>query len=546
MTATNRRGRRSRRKRPLIPRLPLISLGLMVIAGALFINTLIAFSQQEDRIPFDVAVGGVDIGGLSRAEAEAALEGVYAQPVVLYYGDSPIILDPAEIGWRLNSQSMLAEAISVGEEEGSFWRRFLNYLTQQETLNSADLPLQGDYQRSLLVEFLNDVATRYDRTTSESNFDVTTLTTFPGEGSTILDIDSAINRIDDALREPANRIVALPVSGESSGRPALSTLKDLIIAFLDDNAFIYNGTTTVAGVFIMDLTTGEEIRINADVAFSAASTIKVPVLIDYFRRLDREPNDDEAFVMANSLLCSDNSSTNLLIEILGGGDVYTGLALVNETTQRLGTRNTFITSPMEEPGIQFSTIGRPGDLTPNPNIITAADPLNQTTAEDIGTMFNMLYDCANYGSGAMVAFPDGAFNQRECRQMLELMSANDLNRLLMGGMPEDVRISHKNGWLNTSAMVGDAGIVYPPSGNDYIISVYLWEETSVDLATAVGFGELWPLLEGISRATWNHFNPESALTNRRILPEQAEDCEVHGYLPPYGQVNLDDINAWRR
>jgi hypothetical protein len=31
-----------------------------------------------------------------------------------------------------------------------------------------------------------------------------------------------------------------------------------------------------------------------------------------------------------------------------------------------------------------------------------------------------------------------------------------------------------------------------------------------------------------------------------MLPQFAEDCEEHGYLPPYGQVNLDDINAWRR
>jgi len=274
-------------------------------------------------------------------------------------------------------------------------------------------------------------------------------------------------------------------------------------------------------------------------------------MIDYFRRLERPPNDDDAWIMANSLLCSDNSSTNLMLEIIGSNITvnqpeYTGLSLVNETLQQLGATNTYLSSPLEEPGQIFSTIQRPAAVSPNPNITTAADPLSQTTAEDMGTLFNMLYDCANYDSGAAIAYPDGSLNQNECRQMLELMSANDLQRLLQGGIPPNVSISHKNGWLNTSAVVGEAGIVYPPNGNDYVIAVYLWEETTPDLATPVGLEELWPLLEGISRATWNHFSPENALTDRRVLPEVAEDCEVHGYLPPYGQVNLNDINAWRR
>jgi hypothetical protein len=218
---------------------------------------------------------------------------------------------------------------------------------------------------------------------------------------------------------------------------------------------------------------------------------------------------------------------------------------VNETTQHLGADDTYLSAPLTVPGLEPGSIAPP-PTSPNPNFDTDPDPFNQTTAEDMGTLFAMLYDCAQFGSGALVAYPEGQYTQRECRQMLELMSANDLQRLLQGGIPEGVRISHKNGWLNTSALVGDAGIVFPESGNDYVISVYLWEQTAPEEATNVGFNKLWPLLEGISRATWNHFSPQEALTSGRMLPQFAEDCEEHGYLPPYGQVNLDDINAWRR
>ncbi len=112
--------------------------------------------------------------------------------------------------------------------------------------------------------------------------------------------------------------------------------------------------------------------------------------------------------------------------------------------------------------------------TPNPNYNTGADPYNQTTTEDLGTLFSMIYDCANYGSGLMAAYPDGEYTQNECQQMLELMSANDLRRLLQGGIPAGTRISHKNGWLED--VHGDAGIVFPPNGNDYVIAVVRLEE----------------------------------------------------------------------
>ncbi len=125
-----------------------------------------------------------------------------------------------------------------------------------------------------------------------------------------------------------------------------------------------------------------------------------------------------------------------------------------------------------------------------PTISNVAD---QTTAEDMGTLFSMIYDCANYGSGLMTAYPNGEYTQTECKQMLELMSANDLLRLLQGGIPKGVRIAHKNGWV--SDMTGDAGIVFPPNGRDYAIAVYLWQKTDFQ-----DFTKLWPMIEDISRA----------------------------------------------
>ena len=108
----------------------------------------------------------------------------------------------------------------------------------------------------------------------------------------------------------------------------------------------------------------------------------------------------------------------------------------------------------------------------------------------------------------MTAYPNGEYTQTECKQMLELMSANDLLRLLQGGIPKGVRISHKNGWV--SDMSGDAGIVFPPNGRDYTIAVYLWQKTDFQ-----DYTKLWPLIEDISRAAWNYFNPDDPLISAR-------------------------------
>lgn len=539
-------GRRTRRRLFRVSAtLRLTSVLLLVGAASLFLIEMVAFSQAEDRLPADVIVAGIDVGGMSTAEAQAAWEQAFAQPLTLYYNNSPIVLDPASIGFRLNLQAMIADAQAESQGEGSYWGRFINYLTQRNITKSAVVPLSATYQRSLLEAFLQDIAARYDQPPGRPGFDTATLTTFAGDDGFTLDIEQSVQLIDAALANPRNRVVQLPVGGTDANQPTLDTLRQLIITYLDSEGFIFDGQTTTASVFVLDLTTGEELNLLGDVAFSAASTQKVSLLVEYFRLQAAPPSQDDAWLLANSLLCSDNSSSNLIIErLIGGGNIFNGLASINTTLSNIGLGNSYISAPFAEPGRALGSI-EPPSTNPNTDFDTQPDVFNQITASDIGTLFGLIYDCANYGSGLATVFGSQTFTQRECSQMLELMSANDIERLLQGGIQPDVRISHKNGWLNTSAVVGDAGVVFPPSGRDYVIAIFLWQETSPEDATSIGFQRLWPLVEGISRAAWNYFSPQDPLLTQRTLPPTARDCEASGYLPPYGQVNLDDINGWR-
>jgi len=534
----------SRRRQRGFPVLFMISFLMVITSGGVLLFELISFSQREEQLPSGITVAKINVSGLKKRDAVTRWESAYAKPLTLYYsdenGDHPIVLSPDQLGWRISSDPMLADALASSETDGGFWQRFMNYLLGNEEYLSNDIPLLATYQENVLETFLLDIAARYDNPSGSAGADVQTLTTFPGDPGYSLDIDAAMVAIDTALRDPNNRVISLPINNITNNRPSMNTLRELIIDYLDAQGFIYDGQTTTASIFILDLLTGEEINILGDVAYSAASTIKVPIMIDFYRTLTFEPSQEEAWLLANSLLCSNNSSSNLIMQIIGQNDLFSGIGSVTNTAQYVGAKNTYITAPffLGVEGQQLGSIAAP-KTSPNPNFNTNPDPYNQTTAEDMGTLFNLIYDCAKFGSGLITSYPEGQITQQECRQMLELTSANNLERLLQGGLPHDVRISHKNGWIFDT--VGDAGVVYSPNGRDYVISVYLWEEAEFQ-----DYEKLWPLVEEISRATWNFFNPENALIELRSdIPVSAQECEGN-YLPPSPeQVNLNDIDSWK-
>lgn len=554
------RSRLIRPRRKGLPILLILSALMIVAAFGLFTYELLQFTQQEDRLPLGVIAGGVPIGNMTELEAQTEIEAVYSSPVTLYYGDenSPINLIPDEIGFEVNTAVMIANARSTGEAGAGFWGRFFNYMLGLQGSTFQEIPLVADYQTNALRTRLNEIADVYDREGETFSYDLDTLVISTNGAGYQMNVEGAIDVIDAAITRPNNRAVALPVAGGDTGRPSMEALESLILDYLDSQGFIYDGQTSVASIFVLDLQTGEEINIQGNVAYTAASTIKVGIMLDMFRSIDREINRDEAFLMANSMLCSNNSSSNTLMETyLGDGVIFSGLASVTNNYQYIGAENTYLTAPLVDGSAnqQFGSIAAP-DTNPNPSFDTDSDPFNQTTAEDMGSTLSLIYDCAEFGSGLMAIYPNDEYTQDECRQMIELMSANDLQRLLQAGLPSNTRIAHKNGWLPadlsqgiTGAMTGDAGIVYSPNGSDYVISVYLWEA-----GDTTGFNR-WILVEEISRAVWNYFNPDTPMLSRRTdLPPTANECltqasdgtiQSYNYLPPYDSIDLNNINGWR-
>lgn len=211
--------------------------------------------------------------------------------------------------------------------------------------------------------------------------------------------------------------------------------------------------TLKPSVYVWDYESGKYANYNSDVVYPAASIIKIPVLIQLFKSIEtgkislndkitmtdyylsegsgslqfKGKNatytvDDLARVMITE---SDNSATNMLLDATGG------MNAMNSSLRKWGMKDTRINDWLPD---------LPGT--------------NTTTAKEMATLLYNL-DNPNFLS----------LNSRE--KMVDYMGHVHNNRLIQAGLPSDAIFVHKTG--DIGKMLGDAGIVYTPSGKRYIV-----------------------------------------------------------------------------
>ncbi|MCA9904576.1 MAG: hypothetical protein KC547_12020, partial [Anaerolineae bacterium] len=83
-------------------------------------------------------------------------------------------------------------------------------------------------------------------------------------------------------------------------------------------------TSRLGTLFVMDLQTGEAFSFGGEFAFSGMSINKIAVLTEFYGQIDVTPNDAEAYDIVEAMTCSENTSTNNLLTVIGGGSPYTG------------------------------------------------------------------------------------------------------------------------------------------------------------------------------------------------------------------------------
>jgi beta-lactamase class A len=225
------------------------------------------------------------------------------------------------------------------------------------------------------------------------------------------------------------------------------------------------------GVVFAEVGGGFAFSVNPDSVFHAASTMKVPVMIEYFRAFDAgriKPDQDlllgtefksivdgspyslDAGVDSDSsvfarvgqrvplrwlvermIVRSSNLATNALIELLDAKKV-------DAMAHSLGAVNMKVLRGVED--------GKAFQKGLN----------NRTSAKDLAE----LLEAIESGKAA---------SKEACRQMIAILAQQEFNDEIPAGLPAGTRVAHKTGWI--TGVTHDAALVYPPGRKPYVLVV---------------------------------------------------------------------------
>ncbi|MEG4802029.1 serine hydrolase [Microcoleus sp. ARI1-B5] len=275
---------------------------------------------------------------------------------------------------------------------------------------------------------------------------------------TLLSVVNAVSRSTVATQEQTiagEKNAADSASAAPAAPEALQLNQELAALKTEVQVLATENPTLTAGIFLVDLDNGSYLNFNGDAAFASASTIKVPILVAFFQAVDEgkvqldqvltlkpehivggsgEMQDDapgkkySALEVARKMIVvSDNTATNMMVELLGGAEV------LNQHFASWGLRATVLRNKL--PDLEGTNTTSPKDLI---NIIAQVDRGNLVSVKS-----------------------------RD--RILQIMRQTQNDSLLPRGLGEGAVIAHKTGNINT--MLADAGMVDLPNGKRYLVAV---------------------------------------------------------------------------
>jgi beta-lactamase class A len=227
----------------------------------------------------------------------------------------------------------------------------------------------------------------------------------------------------------------------------------------------------IVGLSFRDLRSGDSLDINADDSFHAASTMKVPVMIELFRMVERkELSLDQGILLVNQfgsivdgspfsvdagddsdslmyakvgervpvrellermIVRSSNLATNALIAIVGA-------ARANATAHALGASRIKVLRGVED------------------QKAFDAGMINTTTSRDLAALMSAIEQ-------------NRAASKSSCDAMRAILLRQEFNDEIPAGLPPGTPVAHKTGSI--TGVLHDAAIVYPKGRPPYVLVV---------------------------------------------------------------------------
>jgi beta-lactamase class A len=252
----------------------------------------------------------------------------------------------------------------------------------------------------------------------------------------------------------------------------------------------------IVAVSYRDLQTGESLDINSDSVFHAASTMKIPVMIEVLRR-----SQLGAFGLAQpvllvnqfasladgfpfSLNAADDGDTTLYGKV---GERVT----VRELLRRMITRSSNLATNelIELVSAQAVTEGAHKLGAIHISVLRGVEDqkafdkglINTTTSRDLAILL------AAIENGTVLSPSSSA-------EMREILLAQEFNEKIPAGLPPGTKVAHKTGEI--TAVSHDAAVIYPQNRKPYVLVVLTKGIRDGAVSSA--------LIADISRIVWTH------------------------------------------
>jgi beta-lactamase class A len=239
-------------------------------------------------------------------------------------------------------------------------------------------------------------------------------------------------------------------------------------------ARIARAPARAVGVYYRDLQTGDSLTVGSDVRFHAASTMKVPVMIQLFR--DRDAgllSLDDSIPVTNTFRSivdsspykldpSDDSDSSLYKRVGQRASIHELIELMETVSSNLATNLLIARVDAKRANATVHALGADSILVlrgVEDNKAYQAGLSNTTTARDLGAL--------------LAAIANGkAASPASCKEMLAILGRQHFTEGIPSGLPPGTLVYHKTGWIG-QVVYHDAAIVEPaqPVGGRYVLVV---------------------------------------------------------------------------
>jgi len=198
----------------LEPLLMSLILGLALFFAALLVSTTIFEISYIGRIYPGISIAGVDIGGMTPAQAQARISQEFIFPqqghILFHYQNQSWLATPAELGLVLNPQSTAAFAYQIGRS-GSPFQRVADQLGAWYA--GRQVPSALIYDQRMSYRYLSTIAAKIDQQTIEANVGVNGINVVvrSGQVGRMLDIPATLALLTSQISKQEDGIVSLVV-----------------------------------------------------------------------------------------------------------------------------------------------------------------------------------------------------------------------------------------------------------------------------------------------------------------------------------------------